>query len=132
MKNIHKNIAIIGTSFTSYACCKKLIENNIKPTIFDYTNNLSNKLTIKNIFSQKKNFYFKNNFFGIGGLSNIWGGIVDYYTDKELYKTLNFNNKKKIFYSNQTFKKLNIKIVKKNQTKILFKKDRLFSSKKYK
>ena len=41
------------------------------------------------------------------------------------------NNKKKIFYSNQTFKKLNIKIVKKNQTKILFKKDRLFSSKKY-
>ena len=122
-----KKIAIIGTSFAGYGCCTKLIENNITPTVFEYINNfnytniLSNKTSIKDIFSQKNNFYLNNNFFGIGGLSNIWGGIVDYYSNKELLEVLNYNNKNDNFYSDKTFKKLNFKIRKINQTKILLK-----------
>lgn len=135
--SIKKKIAIIGTSFAGYGCCNKLIENNITPTVFEYINNfnysniLSNKTSIKDIFSQKNNFYLNNNFFGVGGLSNIWGGIVDYYSNKELLEVLNYNNKNDNFYSDKTFKKLNFKIRKINQTKILLKNNKLFSSKEY-
>ncbi len=81
-------IFVGGTGFASFICIKFLIEKGIKPIVFDIDDEISEK-SIKKIKSQslfnEKNFYqYKSSY--IGGLSNVWSGVISKYAEKDFLK----------------------------------------------
>ena len=62
--------------------------------------------------SQKENFFFKESFYGIGGQSSIWAGVVNQYTNKELNQII-YSNKNN-FYTTKILSKISSKITTKN------------------
>ena len=72
-------IAVGGTGFASFMCIKYLLSMGIKPVVFDIDNEISekNKMYIKtNSIINIRDF---NKYLTLGGLSNIWTGVIEKY-----------------------------------------------------
>ena len=79
-------VSVAGTGFASFICIKYLLSIGIKPVVFDLDNNISdeNKLSIKtNSIIKEKNF---DKFLCLGGLSNIWTGVLEKYLESDFSK----------------------------------------------
>ena len=109
----NKNVLVVGSGFSGLACCLRLIQFKIKPTIVDYKYNLKKNISIFDLASQKNKFFNLGSFQGLGGQSNIWAGIVNKCSNTELSKQFlksNFVN----FYEEKILSKLNMGILKNN------------------
>ena len=76
-------IAIAGTGFASILCINYLVELGIKPIVFDLGNELDNEdkiLLKKKALSKQKDL---DKFHSIGGLSNVWTGVVSKYLEED-------------------------------------------------
>ena len=86
MRNINnsKKIYVIGTGFSSLICVLYLISKKIKPVVIDIAKNYSQKNyklpLLKPYFYKKK----VDSYSFFGGLSNIWKGVVQICTKKNL------------------------------------------------
>ncbi len=109
----NKKVLVLGSGFAGLACCLKLIEHKFKPTVIDYNSIEKQKLSLFDLSDQKKNFFYNENFSGIGGQSSVWTGIVDKYTNKELENLLN-SPIESSFYERKVLSKINTIVIKKN------------------
>lgn len=109
----NKKILVIGSGFAGIACCLNLIENKYIPTLVDTGKAFKKNTTLNDLLSQKKNFFHKEKFYGIGGQSSVWAGIVHEYTKKEL-KEIICLNKRNDFYQKNILSKINSRILTKN------------------
>ena len=71
----------------------KIIESKFIPTLIDTGKSFEKATNFGDLESQKENFFFKESFYGIGGQSSIWAGVVNQYTNKELNQII-YSNKK--------------------------------------
>ena len=69
----NKNVLIVGSGFSGLACCLRLIQFKIKPTIVDYKNDNKKNISIFDLSSQKNDFFNLGNYQGLGGQSNVAG-----------------------------------------------------------
>ena len=109
----NKKILVIGSGFAGLACCLKLIESKFIPTLIDTGKSFEKATNFGDLQSQKENFFFKESFYGIGGQSSIWAGVVNQYTNKELNQII-YSNKKNNFYTTKILSKISSKITTKN------------------
>jgi len=87
-------IVVAGTGFSSILCIKELVEKGIKPLVLDVGNepDKNSKISLtKKILARQKNI---DQFHLIGGLSNVWSGVLEEYNEKDL---ANWPIKKKDF-----------------------------------
>ena len=79
-------ISVAGTGFASFICIKYLVEMGIKPIVFDVGNKINeeNKISIKSqSIARERNF---DKYFCLGGLSNIWTGVIEKYSENDFLK----------------------------------------------
>ena len=79
-------ISVAGTGFASFICIKYLVGIGIKPIVFDLDNEISeeNKIAIKSESIVKQKNYDK--YICLGGLSNIWTGVIEKYSENDFLK----------------------------------------------
>ena len=109
----NKNVLIVGSGFSGLACCLRLIQFKIKPTIVDYKNDNKKNISIFDLSSQKNDFFNLGNYQGLGGQSNVWAGIVNKYSNTELSKIFLKSNLTN-FYEEKILSKLNMSILENN------------------
>lgn len=76
-------IVVAGTGFASILCIKYLVNLGIKPIVLDVGNELGLKEKIllkRKALARQKNL---DNFHAIGGLSNVWTGVISKYSDED-------------------------------------------------
>ena len=77
-------IIVVGTGFASIPAISLLVKSGLKPTVIDVGNKINNQkkhLLKKNIFIKKKNY---DDYLCLGGLSNVWTGVIDKYDEVDL------------------------------------------------
>ncbi len=77
-------IIVVGTGFASIPAISLLVKLGFKPTVIDVGNKINNKkkhLMKKDIFIKKKNY---DDYLCLGGLSNVWTGVIDKYDEIDL------------------------------------------------
>jgi len=113
------NITIIGSGINSYYFIKNILKRGAKINLIDFNvnntqrnlnkkfkSNVSPKIQLKNFQSNVESYKDLNNFdyinfdtqsaLSIGGLSNVWGGTVYKFNEKDLWR----NNLEKFELSN--------------------------------
>ena len=98
-------IAIAGTGFSSILCINYLVNLGIKPIVFDVGNDLGIKEKIllkKKALSKQKDL---DKFHSLGGLSNVWTGVVSKYLDEDFNDWPISKNEFETYY-NEVFKTL--------------------------
>ena len=99
-------IVVAGTGFSSILCINYLVNLGLKPVVLDVGNEIGEEEKIalkKKAFARQKNL---DNFHSLGGLSNIWTGVINKYSDDDFTDWPISKNEFDDFY-NETFKSLN-------------------------
>ena len=76
-------IVVAGTGFASILCINYLVNLGIKPIVLDVGNesSLNEKMLLKRkALAMQKNL---DSFHTIGGLSNVWTGVISKYLDED-------------------------------------------------
>ena len=79
-------ISVAGTGFASFICIKYLVEMGIKPIVFDVDNRIDevDKIAIRTKSIVKEKDF--NKYHCLGGLSNIWTGVIEKYLENDFLK----------------------------------------------
>ena len=76
-------IVVAGTGFSSILCINYLVNLGLKPVVLDVGNEIGEEEKIalkKKALARQKNL---DNFHSLGGLSNIWTGVINKYSDDD-------------------------------------------------